>query len=57
MKCYDGRTYTTMLFGDFRIHCYKQLKQDFTNYVMSKKTEAVINWMPIDKVGAYIISL
>ena len=57
VKCYDGRAYTSTLFGDFQIQGYNQLKQDFTNYVLSKKPNAVINWMPLNKVGGYIISL
>lgn len=57
IKCYDGNLHTSTLFGDFRIQGYNQLKQDFSNYVTSKKAEATINWLPIDKVGAYIISL
>ena len=57
IKCYDGNLHTSTLFGDFRIQGYNQLKQDFSNYVTSKKAGATINWLPIDKVGAYIISL
>lgn len=57
IKCYNGKTYTSFLFGDFQIQGYNQLKQDFCNYVASKKAGATIDWLPIDKVGAYIISL
>lgn len=57
IKCFDGKVHTSTLFGDFRIQGYNQLKQDFINFVTSKKAGARINWLPIDKVGAYIISL
>ena len=57
IKCHDGKTHTSILFGDFRIQGYNQLKQDFSNYVTSKKAGATINWLPINNVGAYIISL
>lgn len=57
IKCYDGKTYISTLFGDLRIQGYNQLKQDFTKYVVARKSDAVIDWLPIDKVGGYIISL
>ncbi len=57
VKCYDGNFHRNTLYGDFRICGYSQLKNEFTNYVMSKKPNAIINWLPIDNVGGYIISL
>lgn len=57
VKCYDGKFHSNTLYGDFRIYGYNQLKNDFTNYVKSKKSNAVINWLPLNQVGGYIISL
>ena len=57
VKCYDSRMHQSVLFGDFRIEHYNQLKADFEAYVKSKHPYATVKWMPEDEVGAYIISL
>lgn len=55
VKCADGGSRRCCMFGDFRISNYKSLKIDFEKYVNQKNPHATINWMPMDKVGAYII--
>ena len=56
VKCVDGRIHTNTMFGDFRITNYNALKKDFEKYVKQHNKNCIINWMPIDNVGAYIIS-
>lgn len=57
VSCYNGRSYRNSNYGDFRINNYNNLKRDFESYVNSKDSSAKINWLPLDEVGAYIISL
>lgn len=57
VQCHDGIRRRNILFGDFKIKGYNNLKLDFENYIKSKNKNAKVNWMSIDKVGAYIISL
>ena len=57
VSCYDGRSCRDSDYGDFRINNYNNLKRDFESYVNSKDSTAIIDWLPLDKVGAYIISL
>ncbi|WP_314960048.1 hypothetical protein [Prevotella pallens] len=57
VSCYNGRSYWNSNYGDFRINNYNNLKRDFESYVTSKDSTAIIDWLPLDQVGAYIISL
>lgn len=57
VKCHDGRSYQSTLLGDFRIEHYNQLKADFEGYVKSKHLQATVDWLPLNEVGAYILSL
>lgn len=57
VKCYDGKSRQSTLFGDFRIEHYKQLKADFEAYITHKNPNAYVKWLPLGNVGAYIISL
>ncbi len=57
ISCYNGRSYWNSNYGDFRINNYNNLKRDFGSYVNSKDSTAIIDWLPLDQVGAYIISL
>ena len=55
VKCADGGNRRCSMFGDFRISNYTALKADFEKYVKQKNPYITVNWMPTDKVGAYII--
>jgi hypothetical protein len=55
--CYDGRNHMNTCYGDFRITNYVSLKNDFENFVKSRNGDASVQWLPIDKVGAYIVKL
>ena len=71
VKCYDGKTRISTLYGDFRIDRYNLLKQDFENYINSKtnsrkcrfrffckqEKKVFVKWKKNDDVGAYILSL
>lgn len=71
IKCYDGRSHISTLYGDIRIEKYNLLKRDFEKYINSKsssrksilhffckkKNEVFVQWKNVDKVGAYILSL
>lgn len=57
VKCHDGKNRQCTLFGDFRIEHYNQLKAEFEAYVKSRNPNATVKWLPLDQVGAYVISL
>lgn len=57
VKCYDGKIHSCTLFGDFRINNYNSLKADFENFIKSKNSNATVQWLPLEKVGAYIVTL
>lgn len=57
VTCYNGKKSWNIDFGDFRIYQYNNLKKDFETFVLSKKPDAKIDWLPEERVGAYIISL
>lgn len=57
IKCYDGKIHNCTLFGDFRINNYNSLKADFENFIKSKNANATVQWLPLEKVGAYIVTL
>lgn len=57
VRCYDGRSRQSVLFGDFRIEHYDQLKVEFETFVKSRNANATVEWLPLDQVGAYVISL
>lgn len=57
VSCHNERFCWNLNYGDFRINNYNNLKRDFESYVNSKDSSAKINWLPLDEVGAYIISL
>lgn len=56
VKCYDGSNRVCMLYGDFRIHGYDSLKNDFEQFIKSQNTNSQIKWKSENCVGAYIIS-
>lgn len=57
VTCIKGKNHWNAMHGDFRIEHYNQLKADFESFINAKQPHAVVEWMPEDKVGAYIISL
>lgn len=57
VKCFDGKCHASTQFGDFRIDKYNSLKADFLQYVQNKKSGAIVNWLDISQVGAYVVSL
>ena len=57
VKCYDGKSHLSTLYGDFRINDYNSLKADFEKFIKSKNADASVHWLPLEKVGAYIVTL
>lgn len=57
VKCYDGKIHSCTLFGDFRINNYNSLRADFENFIKTKNPNATVQWLPLEKVGAYIVTL
>lgn len=57
VKCYDGKNHWSSLFGDFRINNYNSLKDNFEKFIKSKNKDANVHWLPLEKVGAYIVTL
>ena len=57
VSCIKGSNYFCTMYGDFRVEKYNLLKADFEAFIKKGHPQAVINWMPEDEVGAYIISL
>ncbi|MDN3692524.1 hypothetical protein QWZ06_09670 [Chryseobacterium tructae] len=54
---YNGCKIEKYDIADITISNYNSLKDDFKNFLLTKKQGIEINWMPIDKVGAYILSV
>jgi hypothetical protein len=57
IKIYTGRSLRKFDCADIKITDYNSLKTDFENTLTSRMPGIVIDWMNVDKVGAYIISL
>lgn len=56
VQCFNGKK-QHFDWGDFRIENYNALKNDFENYIKTKSKNASVNWLDVNNVGAYIISL
>lgn len=54
--CYDGK-HLNATYGDFRIEHYNTLKADFETFVQKQHPNAKVEWLYLNDVGAYIISL
>lgn len=57
IETFDGYRVNKFDIADIKIENYHSLRSDFEIYVKSKHPDAVVEWMPEKKVGAYIISL
>ena len=53
---YDGSYKLRHEHGDIRIEHYNQMQQEYIRKV-NPNARRIINWLPIDKVGAYVVSL
>lgn len=56
IKIYTGRKVTKFNIADIEIRNYNALKTDFEQYLNSRIPNIVVEWMPTEKVGAYIIT-
>ncbi len=58
IRVYNGRLVEKSECSDIRITNYESLKSDFEKKLKEiSKAEVIVNWMKVDDVGAYIISL
>ena len=57
IRVYSGVVRSKLDIADIKICEYDSLKSDFENYLNSKKSGVVVEWINVDRVGAYIISL
>lgn len=53
---YNGEKIQKLDIADITISNYNSLKTDFKEFLLLRKQGIDIDWMPIDKVGAYILS-
>lgn len=53
---YSGNNIQKYNIADITISNYNSLKDDFKNYLLNKMPGIDIDWMPVEKVGAYILS-
>ena len=56
IKIYTGKISNRFDIADIKITDYNSLKTDFEQYLNSKIPNIIVEWMPTNKVGAYIIS-
>lgn len=56
IKIYTGKTVSKFNIADIEIRNYNSLKTDFENYLRNRIADIVVEWMPTEKVGAYIIT-
>ena len=54
---FNGKTSIRLDIAHIEIINYDSLKKDFEQYLNDKNSGAFVEWMPVEKVGAYIISL
>lgn len=57
IRTFDKVNRTKFDIADIRIERYRSLKQDFENYLNERVPGTIVEWMPEDKTGAYILSL
>lgn len=57
VKIYTGQISNRMDIADIEITAYDSLRLDFEAYLNHKRANTSVEWMPIKKVGAYIISV
>lgn len=57
IRCYNGHSHLSLEYGNIQIHNYNSLKIEFENYLNPRRRIYDVEWMDIDKVGAYIITL
>lgn len=60
IKTYDGQSRISFEYGVMKINNYNALKTDFQTYIDCKMGGAgrvTIEWLPVNKVSAYIVSL
>lgn len=53
---YNGKKIQKLDISDITISNYNSLKSDFKEYLLLRMTGIDLDWMPIDKVGAYILT-
>ena len=53
---YDGKMTRKFDCADIKIYNYNSIKLDFENYLRSKMSNIIVEWMDIKSVGGYIIS-
>lgn len=53
---YNGTKPQKFNIADITISNYNSLKDDFKDYLLNKMPGIDIDWMPVEKVGAYILS-
>lgn len=51
-----GRRNIHFRHGDFRIKNYTVIKDEFESYLKGKQPDAIVDWLPLDQVQAYIES-
>ncbi|MDE5421521.1 hypothetical protein L3073_04830 [Ancylomarina sp. DW003] len=56
IKIYTGKISNRFDIADIEITNYNSLKTDFEQYLNNKIPNTFVEWMPTNKVGAYIIS-
>lgn len=56
-KVYSGKTTSKFDIADIKINNYDSLKKDFEATLTGRIPDIIVDWMPTDKVGAYIISV
>jgi hypothetical protein len=57
VKTYDGNSVTKFNVANIRITNYLSLKNDFELHLLSQTPDVRVNWIKVEQVGAYIISL
>jgi hypothetical protein len=57
IQIYSGKYFQNYHIADIKIKDYNSLKIDFESYLNDKISGITVEWMPLDKVGAYILNL
>lgn len=56
VRIHDGTYQLRHEYGDIRIEHYNQMQQEYINKV-NPNAKRIINWLPLDEVGAYVVTL
>ena len=59
IKTVNGNHLQLLNYGEIKIENYNLLKQDFEEYLKEEdaRNTPTVNWLPVEQVGAYILSL